>query len=52
MKDKKNEETQAIVCSLELRFWALHFGNKTQGNKQEGRRQAKMRFPGLVGNPN
>lgn len=51
-KDKKNEETQVIVCSLELRFWALHFGNKTQGNKQEGSRQAKMRFPGLVGNPN
>lgn len=49
--DKRNKETHVTVCSLPLRFWALHFRDKTPGNKQEGRMQAKRRSAGLPGNP-
>lgn len=41
--DKRNQETHVIMCSLQLRVWALHFGDKIQGNKEEGRMQAKTR---------
>ena len=64
--DERNQETHVIMCSLQLRVWALHFGDKTQGKNagkdevlclpgtpeyQEVRKKSCMFAPGSWGFP-